>query len=433
MPIYLKQSTASQEVTIGPFLDNSDGITPLTSLTIANTDVKVWKTGATTFSNKNSGGGTHISNGVYYVVLDATDTNTLGSLELWIFMAGALIERKECVVLSAMVYDSLVGGGDTLQVDVTQFNGTNGTFSSGRPEVNTTHAAGTAWASGAITANSFAQGAADKVWSTTTRTLSAGTNIQLPSNGLANVTAWTVAITGNITGNLSGSIGSVAANGLSATSIASNALTSAKFDASAITAIQSGLGTSANQTAIKTVTDNLATMYENVGGYRWTDHAVSNVEGGSGGGGSCDPAEIAEAVWSSSLTGDLGTFTAEQYLTMVALIDTNVSDMSGWISNLIESAGGGNYRFTELALSEAISATAVTAITTGVLNTADSVESGYTLAGILRVIGATQAGLLDGMLTNTPVFYALSNDSKPRVSAAVTADGRSSVSIDASY
>lgn len=53
------------------------------------------------------------------------------------------------------------------------------------------------------------QGAADKAWSTTARVLTAGTNIQLPSNGLANVTAWTVGITGNITGNLSGSVGSV--------------------------------------------------------------------------------------------------------------------------------------------------------------------------------------------------------------------------------
>lgn len=35
------------------------------------------------------------------------------------------------------------------------------------------------------------------------------TNVVLPSGGLANVTAWTVAITGNITGNLSGSAGSV--------------------------------------------------------------------------------------------------------------------------------------------------------------------------------------------------------------------------------
>ena len=41
-------------------------------------------------------------------------------------------------------------------VNVTQFGGVAGTFSGGRPEVNTTHAAGTAWGSGAITAASIA-------------------------------------------------------------------------------------------------------------------------------------------------------------------------------------------------------------------------------------------------------------------------------------
>jgi hypothetical protein len=51
--------------------------------------------------------------------------------------------------------------------------------------------------------------AAADVWAAATRTLTAGTNIQLPSNGLANVVSWTVAITGNITGNLSGSVGTV--------------------------------------------------------------------------------------------------------------------------------------------------------------------------------------------------------------------------------
>lgn len=53
------------------------------------------------------------------------------------------------------------------------------------------------------------QTAADKAWSTAARVLTAGTNIQLPSNGLANVVSWSVALTGNITGNLSGSVGSV--------------------------------------------------------------------------------------------------------------------------------------------------------------------------------------------------------------------------------
>ncbi|TIL79325.1 MAG: hypothetical protein E5Y89_12845, partial [Mesorhizobium sp.] len=74
-------------------------------------------------------------------------------------------------------------------VNVTQFGGAAGTFASGRPEVNTTHAAGTAWNSGAITANTFAAGAItaakfaanalDAVWSTATRVLTAGTNIVL--------------------------------------------------------------------------------------------------------------------------------------------------------------------------------------------------------------------------------------------------------------
>jgi hypothetical protein len=44
-------------------------------------------------------------------------------------------------------------------IQVFGFGGTAGTFSAGRPEVNTTHAAGTAWGSGAITAASIAANA----------------------------------------------------------------------------------------------------------------------------------------------------------------------------------------------------------------------------------------------------------------------------------
>lgn len=55
----------------------------------------------------------------------------------------------------------LVGTAGQADANVTQFGSTNGTFSAGRPEVNTTHAAGTAWGSGAITAASIATGAID--------------------------------------------------------------------------------------------------------------------------------------------------------------------------------------------------------------------------------------------------------------------------------
>ena len=85
---YLKYNTDSQEVVFGIFVDSTDGNTEETGLTIANTDIKIWKTGATTLANKNSGGATHISNGIYYAVFDATDTNTLGSGKAFVHEIG---------------------------------------------------------------------------------------------------------------------------------------------------------------------------------------------------------------------------------------------------------------------------------------------------------------------------------------------------------
>lgn len=99
------------------------------------------------------------------------------------------------------------------RVDVLKINGTSQTARDiGASVIAASVSAGgiaaSSFASGAIDATAFAQAAADKVWSTTARVLTAGTNIQLPANGLANVTAWTV----NITGSLSGSVGSVTGN-----------------------------------------------------------------------------------------------------------------------------------------------------------------------------------------------------------------------------
>jgi hypothetical protein len=146
MAIPLKQSTASQEVPLGYFVDSTDGNTEETGLTIANTDIKIWKSGATTLANKNSGGATHISNGVYYAVLDATDTDTLGPLVIFVHVAGALAVRVECVVLAANVFDSGIAGTDVLQADVTQWLGTAAATPTvaGVPEVDVTHWLGTA-------------------------------------------------------------------------------------------------------------------------------------------------------------------------------------------------------------------------------------------------------------------------------------------------
>jgi hypothetical protein len=149
---FLRQSTAGQEILLGPFLDDTDGKTAETGLTIANTDIKLWKEGGTSESNKNSGGATHIASGRYYCVLDATDTNTLGNLEVNVHVAGALPVRRAFVVLAANVYDSLIAASDKLEVDNVQFGGVNGAYASGRPEVNAVQISGDGPAADALEA-----------------------------------------------------------------------------------------------------------------------------------------------------------------------------------------------------------------------------------------------------------------------------------------
>lgn len=117
----LRQSTASQEIPLGPFVDSTDGNTQETALTIANTDIKLFKSGATTEASKNSGGATHIANGRYYAVLDATDTGTLGPMRVYVHVAGALAVWLDCMVYNANVYDWLMGAG-AVDVNVKYWN-----------------------------------------------------------------------------------------------------------------------------------------------------------------------------------------------------------------------------------------------------------------------------------------------------------------------
>lgn len=178
----LRQSTASQEILLGPFVDDTDGKTPKNALTIANTDIKLFKSGATSFTDKNSGGATFISNGNYYAVLDATDSNTVGNLEIMVQVTGALPVRREYSVLPAAVYDAVYGSSN-LQVDVVKWNGDavptsdtagypkvtikDGTgtgeldTNAGKISVATGGIAAASFAAGAITASAFAAGAID--------------------------------------------------------------------------------------------------------------------------------------------------------------------------------------------------------------------------------------------------------------------------------
>ena len=126
--MFLRQSTASQEVLLGPFLDDTDGKTAETGLTIANTDIKVWKSGGTTESSKNSGGATHIASGRYYAVLDATDTDTVGPLEINVHVSGALPVRRQFYVLEEAVYDALFAASSAGYSTLTQAQVTGGAY-----------------------------------------------------------------------------------------------------------------------------------------------------------------------------------------------------------------------------------------------------------------------------------------------------------------
>jgi hypothetical protein len=187
---FLRQSTASQEVLIGPFLDDTDGKTAETALTIANTDIKIWKTGGTTEASKNSGGGTHIAAGRYYAVLDATDTDTIGPLEINVHVTGALPVKKQCCVLDEAVFDALFG-------TVALATATNITAATGITLAGVTH-------TNAVIPTVTTTGTATTVTNgvtVTTNNDKAGYSLTA-TTGLGNQTS-------NITGNLSGSVGTV--------------------------------------------------------------------------------------------------------------------------------------------------------------------------------------------------------------------------------
>lgn len=121
---WLKQSTAAT-VKIGPFVDETDGVTPEDALTIAQADIRLSKNGGAFAATNDETGATHDENGYYGVPLDTTDTATLGTLRVAVNESGALPVFADFMVVPAAAYDSLVLGSDTLPADVTQWNGTN--------------------------------------------------------------------------------------------------------------------------------------------------------------------------------------------------------------------------------------------------------------------------------------------------------------------
>jgi hypothetical protein len=115
--LYLRQSTAAT-VRVGPFVDETNGRTPETGLTINQADIRLSKAGGDFAQSNDSGGGTHDEGGWYSLQLDATDTNTLGRLLIAIDISGALPCWRGFMVVTANVFDTLCST-DLLEVDPT--------------------------------------------------------------------------------------------------------------------------------------------------------------------------------------------------------------------------------------------------------------------------------------------------------------------------
>lgn len=222
--LFLRQSTASQEILLGPFVDSTDGNTQETALSIANTDIKLWKEGGTTEASKNSGGATHIASGRYYAVLDATDTDTVGKLEVNVHVTGALAVRREFMVLEEAVYDALFAASAAgYQVPI--------------------------WASASSTVNLSAT------------TIKTATDVETDTADIQ--TRIPAAL---VSGRIDASVGAMAAGVLTATAIAADAITDAKVAADVTIASVTGSVGSVTGNVGGNVVGSVASVTGNVSG-----------------------------------------------------------------------------------------------------------------------------------------------------------------------
>lgn len=158
------QKNVAYRVTF-PILDaDGDLVTGASGL-----DSEVSKDGGTFADCTNEATEIATSSGVYYLDLTSTEMNA--------DTVAVIVKTSSSGAKTTTIVMYPEEAGD-IRVNVTQFGGTNGTFASGRPEVNTSHiagssvstssaqigvnvvnAGGTAWGSGAITAASIASDA----------------------------------------------------------------------------------------------------------------------------------------------------------------------------------------------------------------------------------------------------------------------------------
>src|SRR5678809_120522 len=131
---FLRTNTAVR-VTVGPFLDKTDGVTPETALTVTSCKLTLMVDDGNVptlvlDTNPTASGGAndmvHVTGddaGFYDLELAAANVNYLGRAMLAITDAAVHCPVfHEFMILPAMIYDSLVLGTDDLDTNVTKIN-----------------------------------------------------------------------------------------------------------------------------------------------------------------------------------------------------------------------------------------------------------------------------------------------------------------------
>lgn len=159
----------TQYVALGPFVDETDGYTPETGLTIANTDIQLLKYDGTGAFVAATNGATHIGNGVYVWDVSTLDSDHYGPMAVSINVAGARPVRHDFLVLPTNTFGSLINNGSYLPVDIGGVTTIGGVVPANVTQINND---GQAAANLALAATSMNQGIVDSGATTTSLPIS---------------------------------------------------------------------------------------------------------------------------------------------------------------------------------------------------------------------------------------------------------------------
>jgi len=285
-----------------------------------------------------------------------------------------------------------------LPANVTQFGGSNGTFSGGRPEVNVTHVGGTAGGtgvlpSGCITSNVLATGC---IGASQIAGGAIGSD-ELADGAITSAKFAAGAINADAIADNAIDAGAIASDAITSAKIADSALTANKLATGAITSAKFAAGAiDAAAIASDAITDAKVASDVTIAS---VTGAVGSVTGNVGGNVAGSVGSVSGAV--GSVTGNVG------------------GNVAGSVGSVTGSVGG---NVTGSVGSLATQAKAD--VNTEVLDVVgtDTLIDGKTLQAAVRIILAAVAGRLSGAGTGTETFLG-ADESTTRLVVSVDNDG----------